>query len=180
MWALILIGVLFGCLFLCLSLHSFQRRQEWRGAVRLKAWVIDVRYQEARGKGQIIEDDKSATEVTVRFSYGGREFIKQKVYRGIIGTPLRGQKLPIWFKPQDGRSLPAALGGFPGGGSGNSGRSVRFPGRVAKPARKHIFRDGWRDFGRLHLWVRARPASTCPSAYPYSHPLGHQECLWAA
>ena len=106
MWALILIGVLFGCLFLCLSLHSFQRRQEWRGAVRLKAWVIDVRYQEARGKGQIIEDDKSATEVTVRFSYGGREFINQKVYRGIIGTPLRGQKLPIWFKPQDGGWAP--------------------------------------------------------------------------
>ena len=102
MWALILLGLIFGCLFLFLASGSFRRRQDWRGAVRLKAQVADVRYQEVWGRGKVIEDDKSTTEVTLRFFYGGQEHIKRKDCKGIIGTPSRGQKFPILFKPQDG------------------------------------------------------------------------------
>lgn len=106
MWVLILFGLIFGCLFLFLAAVSFQRRQDWRGAVRLKAKVIDVQYQEVWGRGKVIEDDRSTTDVTLSFSYMGQEFIKRKDYKRIIGTPVRGQRLPIYFKPQDGTWMP--------------------------------------------------------------------------
>ena len=95
MWALILFSLLLGCLFLYLAVRSFLRRQEWRNAVRLNARVAEVQYREARRKGDIIDDGRSSAVVTLRFFYEGREWTEQKEYRGIVGSPVCGQTVPI-------------------------------------------------------------------------------------
>ena len=96
-----LLGALLGYAFLSLAARSFRRRRSWHGAVRLQAQVIDVRYREAWRRGDIIEDDRSATEITLRFIWEGREFIRRREYARIIGTPVRGQKIPVYFNRRD-------------------------------------------------------------------------------
>lgn len=87
--------LLLGVLLLYLAAGSFQRRAEWFGAARPKARVVDVEYREGQRTGEVVEDARASTLVTLRFSLDGEEHTVRKEYRGIVGTPTWGQTVPL-------------------------------------------------------------------------------------
>lgn len=87
-------------IFLLLARANKSRKKTWVKAFRLKATVTRIRYSESRPSRDIIDDDKSSTEVTLGFSCLGQDYEKIREYKGILKAPSRpGIRLPILFDP---------------------------------------------------------------------------------
>ena len=99
-------SLLLGGLLLYLAARQYRRSARWRGAVRLLAVVSSVRYQESWQRNKEIDDDKSSTEATLRFTDLGREYEKRRQYPGILRAPVPGQKIPILFQRDSGDWIP--------------------------------------------------------------------------
>ena len=76
-------------IFLLLARANKSRKKTWVKAFRLKATVTRIRYSESRPSRDIIDDDKSSTEVTLGFSCLGQDYEKIREYKGILKAPSR-------------------------------------------------------------------------------------------
>ena len=94
--------LLLGILFLHLAARQYQRSARWRGAVRLPAVVTSVRYQETWRRRAEINDHKSSTEATLRFTDRGTTYEKRRQYPGMVNAPAPGQKIPVLFHRNSG------------------------------------------------------------------------------